>query len=234
MSGKTGKTNILVDEMEIIHEIAIGDVTKDKLVSGADVVYLASHVAGIEGYEIVDKYTADINNDGNVNGTDVVYLASYVAGIEGFNIPKKEEIVKKTDFTFVSNSYKILPNENIIKFTIKNIGNKIRDIGMEGYDDFQIDIHLVQAKINDEYVLFTDYDFNLGDDSWLDGSKAFFDHNYLQPNEQIEVIIRFKKNTSQYTNIENFLIALDPVNVIDELDENNNKIIFDNPFYDKG
>ena len=79
------KEIVLVD----VDEIA-GDVNKDNIISGADVVYLASHVAGIEGYENVDKYTADNNNDGEVTGADVVYLASHVAGIEGFNIPNRK------------------------------------------------------------------------------------------------------------------------------------------------
>ena len=64
-----------------------GDLNGDSSVTGADVVYLASYIAGLSGFDASNTATADLNSDGSVTGADVVYLASYIAGLSGFDLP---------------------------------------------------------------------------------------------------------------------------------------------------
>ena len=70
----------------------LGDVNNDGVFNGADVVFLASWVAGIEQQKYLselDPYfdlKGDVNNDNSVNGADVVFMASTVANIQGYEI----------------------------------------------------------------------------------------------------------------------------------------------------
>ena len=90
------------------------DVTKDGNVGLADVVYMASNIAGLPGFEIPPnepepepekQYTqtpGDVNNDGEFDSADVVFLASYVAGLQPYvsegnqdpNFTEKADVTK--------------------------------------------------------------------------------------------------------------------------------------------
>lgn len=73
-----------------------GDLNDDQTFSISDVVWMASYLAGINGYEIPtsSSLTALFYEKGNVNGdengditvADLVYMASTLAGIEGFSV----------------------------------------------------------------------------------------------------------------------------------------------------
>lgn len=63
-----------------------GDVNGDGEVKNSDKVYLARHLAGWEGYEILPtgSAVADVNHDGVLKNSDKVYLARHLAGWEGY------------------------------------------------------------------------------------------------------------------------------------------------------
>lgn len=61
-----------------------GDVNGDGEVDIADAMYIAKHVIGIEGYEIIDEWAADVNGDGSVDMSDSMYLTKHVLGMTGF------------------------------------------------------------------------------------------------------------------------------------------------------
>jgi hypothetical protein len=60
-----------------------GDINGNGKVDINDAIYLAKHVAGWSGYEVI-KANGDINCDGNVNINDAIYLAKHVAGWSGY------------------------------------------------------------------------------------------------------------------------------------------------------
>ena len=60
-----------------------GDINGNDKVDINDAIYLAKHVAGWSGYEVI-KANGDINCDGNVNINDAIYLAKHVAGWGGY------------------------------------------------------------------------------------------------------------------------------------------------------
>jgi hypothetical protein len=108
----------------------IGDVNKDGNVSGADVVYLASHIAGLDGFNIVNLPDADLNNDGQVNAADVVYLASHIAGLPGFDLKSKILInVKSIDASYteisISSQFPINSFTLIFDRSVEIISNTI-------------------------------------------------------------------------------------------------------------
>ena len=61
-----------------------GDVNGDGVVDIADAMYLAKHVLGITGFELIIEEAADVNGDDEIDLADAMYLAKYVLGIEGF------------------------------------------------------------------------------------------------------------------------------------------------------
>ena len=68
-----------------------GYINSDDNITLADVVYLASHIAGLSGFEDANNLiTSDINEDKQITLADVVYLASHIAGLPGFPVPKTE------------------------------------------------------------------------------------------------------------------------------------------------
>ena len=80
------------DQLELklrLEIIAKGDINNNGTITGADVVYLASYLAGIPGYPIPsERIVSDINMDNIVSAADVVYLSSYIARLPGFTLPK--------------------------------------------------------------------------------------------------------------------------------------------------
>jgi len=61
-----------------------GDVNGDGNVTITDAMYLAKHVLGITGFEIIIVGAADVNGDGVINIADAMYLAKHVLGKSGF------------------------------------------------------------------------------------------------------------------------------------------------------
>ncbi|MCK4459631.1 MAG: hypothetical protein KAU52_07920 [Methanosarcinales archaeon] len=61
-----------------------GDVNDDGVVDIADAMYLAKHVLGITGFEVIIVEAADVNDDKVIDIADAMYLAKYVLGIMGF------------------------------------------------------------------------------------------------------------------------------------------------------
>ena len=74
-----------------IDVIGLGDMNGDGSVSTVDLVFLASHAVGIDGYEIPNTFdnVFDVNQDGEVNTVDLVYLASNLVGIDGYDLTIK-------------------------------------------------------------------------------------------------------------------------------------------------
>ena len=61
-----------------------GDVNGDGVVDIHDAMYLAKHVLGITGFEVIIVEAADVNDDKVIDIADSMYLAKYVLGIAGF------------------------------------------------------------------------------------------------------------------------------------------------------
>ena len=61
-----------------------GDVNGDGVVDMHDAMYLAKHVLGITGFEVIIVEAADVNDDKVIDIADSMYLAKYVLGIAGF------------------------------------------------------------------------------------------------------------------------------------------------------
>ncbi|MEA3281417.1 MAG: cohesin domain-containing protein [Euryarchaeota archaeon] len=61
-----------------------GDVNGDGVVDLYDATYLAKHLLGITGFEVIIVEAADVNDDGVIDVADSMYLAKYVLGIAGF------------------------------------------------------------------------------------------------------------------------------------------------------
>ncbi len=47
-------------------------------------MYLAKHVLGITGFEVIIVEAADVNDDKVIDIADAMYLAKHVLGIMGF------------------------------------------------------------------------------------------------------------------------------------------------------
>lgn len=65
-----------------------GDLNSDGIINSLDLIFLASNVVKVNGFEMPDSFqhVFDINNDESISATDIIHLASYVAGIKGFDI----------------------------------------------------------------------------------------------------------------------------------------------------
>ena len=61
-----------------------GDVNGDGKVDIADAMYLAKHILGKSGFEVIIVGAADVNGDGEVDIADVMYLAKHILGKSGF------------------------------------------------------------------------------------------------------------------------------------------------------
>ena len=61
-----------------------GDVNGDGVVDLHDALYLAKHVLGITGFEVIIVEAADVNDDKVIDIADAMYLTKYVLGIAGF------------------------------------------------------------------------------------------------------------------------------------------------------
>ena len=61
-----------------------GDVNGDGVVDIHDAMYLAKHVLGITGFEVIIVEAADVNDDKVIDIADAMYLAKHVLGIAGF------------------------------------------------------------------------------------------------------------------------------------------------------
>lgn len=61
-----------------------GDVNSDGIVDVSDVMFLAKHILGIDGFETINEPASDVTGDGVIDAADVMFLAKHVAGITGF------------------------------------------------------------------------------------------------------------------------------------------------------
>ena len=61
-----------------------GDFSGDSTTDAWDITYLARHIAGIFGYEIL--HSGDISGDSAVDAWDITYLARAIAGVPGYNV----------------------------------------------------------------------------------------------------------------------------------------------------
>jgi hypothetical protein len=61
-----------------------GDVTGDDMVDIHDAMYLAKHVLGMSGFEVIIVEAADVNDDKVIDIADSMYLAKHVLGKSGF------------------------------------------------------------------------------------------------------------------------------------------------------
>ena len=62
-----------------------GDINGDGVMSTGDGIYLAKHVLGFSGYEIIYA-DGDINGDGVMSTGDGIYLAKHVLGFSGYEV----------------------------------------------------------------------------------------------------------------------------------------------------
>lgn len=61
-----------------------GDVNRDDVVDMADSMYLAKHIIGLSGYEVIDEAAAEVSGDGVVDMADSMYIAKHVLEIAGY------------------------------------------------------------------------------------------------------------------------------------------------------
>ena len=61
-----------------------GDVNGDGVVDMHDAMYLAKHVLGKSGFEVIITEAADVNDDKVIDIADSMYIAKHVLGITGF------------------------------------------------------------------------------------------------------------------------------------------------------
>jgi chitodextrinase len=61
-----------------------GDVNRNGVVEISDAMYLARHITGILGFEVIAESICDVNGNGAVEISDAMYLAKHIAGITGF------------------------------------------------------------------------------------------------------------------------------------------------------
>lgn len=74
-----------------------GNVNGDNRESAdtADVLYLKRYLAGWNGYDDVEKRTADVNRDGLIDSADAMILERHVSGWTGYeHLPYKGEEVR--------------------------------------------------------------------------------------------------------------------------------------------
>ena len=63
-----------------------GDVNDDGVVDMHDAMYLAKHVLGTSGFEVIITEAADVNDDKVIDIADSMHIAKYVLGITGFEL----------------------------------------------------------------------------------------------------------------------------------------------------
>jgi len=63
-----------------------GDVNGDGVVDMHDAMYLAKHVLGKSGFEVIITEAADVNDDKVIDIADSMHIAKYVLGITGFEL----------------------------------------------------------------------------------------------------------------------------------------------------
>jgi len=61
-----------------------GDVNGDGRVDDVDYTYLAKHLLGAIGFEVIVELAADVNGNGEIEVTDCMYLTKHLAGVAGF------------------------------------------------------------------------------------------------------------------------------------------------------
>jgi hypothetical protein len=73
---------------KFINIIGPGDLNSDGNINSLDLIFIASHIVGIRGYEMPATYdnVFDVNNDQNISLLDIIHLASSLIGIEGFDL----------------------------------------------------------------------------------------------------------------------------------------------------
>ncbi len=67
-------------------EVQYGDITGDNEITSLDLINIARHNAGWEGYDNIDTLIADVNCDGEVSLTDVIILNRHWAGWASYQI----------------------------------------------------------------------------------------------------------------------------------------------------
>ncbi|MEA1905616.1 MAG: cohesin domain-containing protein [Euryarchaeota archaeon] len=65
-----------------------GDVNGDGEVDSADTIFLAQHLLGAAGFEMVAGIVADVNDNGVTEASDCMYLTKHLARISGFEVLK--------------------------------------------------------------------------------------------------------------------------------------------------
>ena len=65
-----------------------GDVNGDGEVDSADTIFLAQHLLGTAGFEMVAGIVADVNGNGVTEASDCMYLTKHLEGIVGFEMLK--------------------------------------------------------------------------------------------------------------------------------------------------
>jgi len=63
-----------------------GDVNRNGVVEISDAMYLARHISGISGFEVIEESICDVNGNDEVEISDAMYLAKHIAGITGFEV----------------------------------------------------------------------------------------------------------------------------------------------------
>ena len=66
--------------------ITNGDVNGDGRVDSADTIFLAQHLLGTAGFEMVAGIVADVNGNGVTEASDCMYLTKHLAGVAGFEV----------------------------------------------------------------------------------------------------------------------------------------------------
>ena len=67
-------------------EVKNGDITGDNEITSLDLINIARHNAGWDGYDNIDTFRADVNCDGEVSLTDVIILNRHWAGWASYQI----------------------------------------------------------------------------------------------------------------------------------------------------
>ncbi len=63
----------------------LGDINKDLRINSSDIIFLARHIAGFEGYQDIYVPNADVNRGGAVSTLDLVMLVRFWAGWSSYS-----------------------------------------------------------------------------------------------------------------------------------------------------
>jgi len=69
----------------INNEGTVGDMNGDGSLNSVDTSYLAKHIIGVLGYEVLYS-SGDVNCDGNINSDDTLYLAKHLVNAPGYEL----------------------------------------------------------------------------------------------------------------------------------------------------